>query len=143
MLQSIPVDELPVMFQDAFSITAQLGYEYIWIDSLCIIQDSPGSSDWLEESARMHHVYGNSVCNLAATGFSDGSQGLLSGDRGQDLSFPSFHFDKLFKHLNVETSEECHIISTDNFRREIVDSPLHQRAWVIQEQVLVSTHPID
>lgn len=76
----------------------------------------------------MHHVYGNSVCNLAATGFSNGSQGSLSGDRGQDLSFPSFRFIKLFNHLKVETSGECAIISTDNFRQDIVDAPLHQRA---------------
>src|SRR5450755_2564024 len=40
----IPVGRLPNTFRHAVSITRRLGFRYLWIDSLCIIQDSEG--DW-------------------------------------------------------------------------------------------------
>lgn len=46
---SIPFEDLPKTFQDAITITQQLGIGYLWIDSLCIIQDSP--KDWKKEAS--------------------------------------------------------------------------------------------
>ncbi|OAP61677.1 hypothetical protein AYL99_03880 [Fonsecaea erecta] len=60
----ISVDELSRTHRDALSITRRLGYRYIWIDSLCIIQDS--EDDWRSQSAQMASIYGNSTCNIAA-----------------------------------------------------------------------------
>ena len=65
--QSIPLQQLPMVFQDAIRITYDLGFRYIWIDSLCIIQDS--RDDWHKESLAMDRVYLNGVLNLAATGY--------------------------------------------------------------------------
>ena len=45
---AIPYADLPKNFQDAISYTRTMGIEYLWIDSLCIIQDS--EEDWLRES---------------------------------------------------------------------------------------------
>ncbi len=42
--EGILLSALPRMFQDAIKVTRALGIRYIWIDSLCIIQDS--KSDW-------------------------------------------------------------------------------------------------
>ncbi|KAF2738918.1 HET-domain-containing protein, partial [Polyplosphaeria fusca] len=70
--KAIPFKRLPRNFQDAVKTTAMLGYRYIWIDSLCIIQDS--SEDWKAEAAKMGAVYRHSVCTLAALG-SSSSQG--------------------------------------------------------------------
>jgi hypothetical protein len=42
-------------FTDAVIVTRQLGLRYIWIDSLCIIQDS--AADWQKEAVMMHKVY--------------------------------------------------------------------------------------
>ncbi|KAF2786856.1 heterokaryon incompatibility, partial [Melanomma pulvis-pyrius CBS 109.77] len=39
--RAIPFYDLPKTFKDAMVITRKLGYNYIWIDSLCIIQDDP------------------------------------------------------------------------------------------------------
>jgi hypothetical protein len=47
----IPFHILPLTFRQAISITSRLGEKYIWIDSLCIIQDSV--QDWMEESQTM------------------------------------------------------------------------------------------
>ncbi|KAE8448610.1 hypothetical protein EG329_009035 [Mollisiaceae sp. DMI_Dod_QoI] len=46
-LEDIPIANLPKTFLDAIFIVAKLGYEYIWIDSLCIMQDS--LEDWSQE----------------------------------------------------------------------------------------------
>jgi hypothetical protein len=38
-LQGVPWDQLPKTFQDAVTVTRELGFEYLWIDSLCVVQD--------------------------------------------------------------------------------------------------------
>lgn len=50
-----PHSSLQRTFQDAVELTMLLGYEYLWIDSLCIIQDS--QSDWEHESSMMGRIY--------------------------------------------------------------------------------------
>src|SRR5437016_1094573 len=46
---------LPPLFQDAVTIARKLGYRYLWIDSLCIVQDDP--ADWDREAAQMWSIY--------------------------------------------------------------------------------------
>lgn len=67
MRAGVSVSELPRTFQDAIVVARKLGLRYLWIDSLCIIQDSPGDVDWAHESSLMNDVYGNSSCNISAT----------------------------------------------------------------------------
>lgn len=55
MLKGISISTLPQTFQDAITITRRLGLRYLWIDSLCIIQDS--TEDWARESSMMGLVY--------------------------------------------------------------------------------------
>ncbi|KAF0330594.1 het domain-containing protein [Colletotrichum asianum] len=52
---SISMHDLPKKYVDAIEITRALGFQYIWIDSLCIIQDS--KEDWLREAVKMAAVY--------------------------------------------------------------------------------------
>jgi hypothetical protein len=52
-----------------------MGFDYIWIDSLCIVQDD--EDDWRREASQMKDVYGSSALNIAATEASDGTQGCL------------------------------------------------------------------
>jgi hypothetical protein len=79
---SIPVDSLSRAFQDALFVTTELSFQYIWIDSLCILQDD--TEDWKQESRSMHAVYKNAICNISASGFSDGVEGFLSTKRRID-----------------------------------------------------------
>ncbi|RAR11679.1 HET-domain-containing protein [Stemphylium lycopersici] len=64
--QDVPMRELETSstFTEAIRVTRELGYRFLWIDSLCIIQDS--KADWGHEAARMAIVYGNAVCNIAS-----------------------------------------------------------------------------
>jgi hypothetical protein len=61
---NIEIPQLPQTFQDALRITLELGFEYIWIDSLCIIQNS--KEDWHREAELMGDIYRYSVCTIAA-----------------------------------------------------------------------------
>jgi Heterokaryon incompatibility protein (HET) len=74
--KKIPVSKLPKVFRNAIRFTRRIGIRYLWIDSLCIIQDS--QTDRTHEAASMSTVYANGVCNLAATGFIDGTMGLFA-----------------------------------------------------------------
>jgi Heterokaryon incompatibility protein (HET) len=56
---------LPPVFQDAITIVKKLGYRYLWIDSLCILQDSV--DDWNAESAKMDQYYTSSSLNIIAS----------------------------------------------------------------------------
>ena len=59
----IPIGSLPDKYAFAVRITRALGYRFIWIDSLCIIQDS--AEDWRREALKMAAVYGRSELNVS------------------------------------------------------------------------------
>jgi hypothetical protein len=73
--KGIKFDTLSKTFQDAVLLTTSLGMHYLWIDSLCIIQDA--EENWARESSRMCSVYSNSWVTFAATSSTDGSGGLF------------------------------------------------------------------
>ncbi|KAK8103123.1 hypothetical protein PG984_016269 [Apiospora sp. TS-2023a] len=60
----LPLDQLPRNFLDALAVTRALGLRYLWIDSLCIIQDSP--SDWSVEAGKMALVYAGAAVVVSA-----------------------------------------------------------------------------
>ena len=74
--KEIPWVLLPKTFQDAISFTRRLGQRYIWIDSLCILQNDP--EDWEREASQMAPIYQNSFLTLAATSSADTMGGCFS-----------------------------------------------------------------
>ena len=56
-------------------VTRQLGLAYLWVDSLCIIQDS--KDGWLNEAALMNKIYRYSYLILAAEASVDAYGGLI------------------------------------------------------------------
>jgi hypothetical protein len=72
---SIPFSELPRTFQDAVLVTRSLGVKYLWIDSLCIIQD--GVEDWQTESGKMADIYSDAYLVIGANRSADCSGGFL------------------------------------------------------------------
>lgn len=72
--EGISVTGLTRTFQDAIDLTVKLGLQYIWIDSLCIIQDD--LEDWKIECPRMTDVYGGAYLVVAATAAENGEHGL-------------------------------------------------------------------
>lgn len=75
LLDEIPFDCLAKNFQDAVTVTRALGFRYLWIDTLCIIQDS--REDWEHECTRMESVYANAALTIAAVDAEDAYAGFL------------------------------------------------------------------
>jgi hypothetical protein len=61
----IPLNQLPQTFVDAVQIARRLKIQYLWIDSLCIIQDC--TDDWEREASKMADVYSNAYLTVAAS----------------------------------------------------------------------------
>ncbi|KAI0147111.1 heterokaryon incompatibility protein-domain-containing protein [Xylariaceae sp. FL1272] len=66
---------LPAIFRDAITITRALNNPYLWIDGLCIVQDS--KEDWENESKQMGSYYGNAVLTLCASAAERSSTGIF------------------------------------------------------------------
>lgn len=71
---ALPMHRLPKTFREAIDATCRLGFSYLWIDSLCILQDSV--DDWASESAIMGDIYRTSSCTIAALAANDSNGGL-------------------------------------------------------------------
>ncbi|KAH7018102.1 heterokaryon incompatibility protein-domain-containing protein, partial [Microdochium trichocladiopsis] len=81
-------EALPDLFHDAVSLTLGLGVSYIWIDSLCIVQDDV--DDWEREAASMTRIFNNALLTIAAL-YSDSPATTifsLSGKARQSTSSP-------------------------------------------------------
>ncbi|CZR51477.1 uncharacterized protein PAC_01353 [Phialocephala subalpina] len=122
----IPFGLLTQTFRDAINVTRDLGLRYIWIDSLCIIQDSV--QDWDIEAGRMSSVYGGSFINIAASSAKDGSEGLFlkpSGFVGGACIPPSS--------FNTATYG---VATSGLYHEGIPNTYLASRAWAFQERLL-------
>lgn len=75
-IQSITVANLPQTIQDAVRVTRELKIRYLWVDALCIVQDSL-DDDWPREAGRMPEIYKNAVVTISAAAATDSSQGFL------------------------------------------------------------------
>jgi hypothetical protein len=67
--QSINVSDLPPTFRDAVTVCRQLGVQYLWVDSLCIIQGD--EDDWIVEASKMGEVYGQAFLVICAASSPD------------------------------------------------------------------------
>jgi hypothetical protein len=74
-LQGITFRKMPKSIQDAVVLTRELGFRYIWVDALCIVQDS--REDFLREAAVMGDVYSLAALTIAAKDSADCSGGCF------------------------------------------------------------------
>lgn len=127
-LIKIPVERLPQTFKDAIQIVRALKIGYIWIDSLCIVQDS--DVDWRKESSRMSEVYGNSYINIAASSALNPGEGCFTK--------PQSMRDTVEAKVIISGQEyECWFYHVGNsYTLAVEKSHLMSRAWAVQEKLL-------
>jgi hypothetical protein len=78
---SLPTDDrMPLTFQDAFRVSEALGYKYVWIDALCIIQDD--EQDVQKEMAMMGDIYQNSTVTIFAANGNTADSGPFAARNG-------------------------------------------------------------
>lgn len=127
------MEYMPRTFKDAIQIARALDVSYLWIDSLCIIQDS--LDDWRRESRLMDKVYRFSACNILAEAALDCDGGLFFDRDPQDLGV--FTLDEKQTSSLSHRSNICFIRDyVDTKSRGGKGSPLYSRGWVCQERWL-------
>ena len=120
---SIDWSSLPPVFRDAVTVTRELGVQYLWIECLCILQDSV--RDWEEQAAQMGQIYSNSYATILAASSPSSLVPFLTSREtivceGVNLRFGKDHYVGVRK-----------IGGTDHS-----DQPLHYRGWAFQEEIL-------
>ncbi|KAJ9606194.1 hypothetical protein H2200_009155 [Cladophialophora chaetospira] len=132
-LEKIDIKELTPTFRDTITLVRRLGLKYVWIDSLCIVQDDP--ADFAREAARMALIYSQAHVVIAATRGSTGDAGLFHNRRAaQKLTMPDTHRHKgSYLHVTEAISHEA-FLTNDPYRFN--STPLFERAWCFQERLL-------
>ncbi|ORY12247.1 heterokaryon incompatibility protein-domain-containing protein [Clohesyomyces aquaticus] len=125
------VSMLPKTFQDAILVADRLGVQYIWIDSLCIIQDL--HSDWSHESEQMSRVYGSSHVTIHGSAASNSDAGFL-----QCRPPNRYVRTKLCRAPGISDHWVWVQWPSSELVWDLEDSvgPLWDRAWAFQELVL-------
>jgi len=123
--EGIPLAELPATFSHAVSVTRALEYQYLWIDSICLVQDDPVSL--AAEIKDMELVFSSASCVIAASCSAGQRDGFLwpranrmcvAIERPRS-SFPMYVCDAI-----------------DDFEGDVLGSVLSSRGWVLQERAL-------
>lgn len=126
---AIAIASLPPTFSQAVEITRKLGVRYLWIDSLCILQDS--SEDWEQESANIGNIYGGSFLTIAARAAKNPEGGCFFARQTPALSCRIQYY-----------SSDSSVVGSMYFRdpdalvEKLSAAPLDSRGWVLQEKVL-------
>ncbi|KAF5500103.1 hypothetical protein CGCS363_v006201 [Colletotrichum siamense] len=121
-----PIEQLPLTFRDAIRVVRHFGMRYLWIDSLCIIQDCV--ADWKAEAPMMRDVYANSICNIAASASFDPDDGLFVGRDPTEIG-PWV----VESTLTAGALEKHFIIDIEYWDSRLEKGSLHDRGWVFQE----------
>ena len=118
-MKGIVMEDLPPTFRDAVMVCRELGIRYLWIDSLCIIQDD--RKDWEDQAKQMSRVFGNALLVIAATTARHSKEGLF---REQSI------------HLGEFKNPEGDLVNVFLQRGDVPPSILDTRGWCLQETLL-------
>lgn len=122
--EGIRVADLPQTFQDAITTTRALSVQYLWIDSICIVQDD--AHDWDIESKLMGQVFSSAYVTIAATCASGTKDGFLKPRPTRDC-------------VTIKMDDDCNLYlcnSIDDFNNDVDHGELNTRGWVLQERAL-------
>lgn len=117
----IPLEVFPKTFQDVVIITRKLGIVYLWIDSLCIVQDD--IEDWTSEAGRMQNYYRRSYLTISALDSTDSQCGILNTRKRKAVLLS--HDSQLYMRPR-----------SAKIREIFAQAPLNKRAWALQERLL-------
>jgi hypothetical protein len=133
--KGILLSELPKTFRDAVKITRRLERNFLWIDSLAIIQDS--KEDWQSESAQMASIYEKALLTIAATTSSNCEGGC--GIEPWNLTVTTAKAEVDNDRWGIAPGEYQVKLKRTGGNWRGLDGwslPLHTRGWVLQEAVL-------
>lgn len=131
------METLPPNFVQAIQLTRFLQVKYIWIDALCIKQGTEDEGgDFHHEAHRMHHVYRNSYCNLAAADSMNPTGGFY---RERDKTQVTAAVYEMADDVG-DVRQMC-VVPEDLWKAQLLSSPLYTRGWVFQGEKRQSPLP--
>jgi hypothetical protein len=134
----IPLVALSKTIREAIDVVRHMGFSYVWIDTLCIIQDD--LDDWEHESSLMSTVYEGSGLNIAASGARDGSEGCIferaEVSKCQVRIRVNEALDDQAEIRDDQETRRYELVSNTFVHRYLSEAPLLRRGWVLQERLL-------
>lgn len=128
-MSGIPLSCLPAVMVDAMSVARTLGYQYLWIDALCIVQDD--EDDWESEAARLYAIYSNADLTISTLFGSDSRTSLF-----QPCSLRAVHPVPLDIWEPKQYRSQPAVFPEWTIEDLAIRGPVHSRAWTLQEQLL-------
>lgn len=129
---------MPPVLRDAIRVTRDLDIPFLWIDALCILQDD--HSDWEQQCAEMHNIYGSAQVTLCAANSRSCNDGFLQQKIPcVRLPFQSYRAPDMAGSFLVQHVDPVWGSSFDSERLRHIDvdkSLWNERGWVFQENKL-------
>ncbi|KAI1126511.1 heterokaryon incompatibility protein-domain-containing protein [Nemania abortiva] len=140
----IPWNELPQVFKDVIYVARMLNVQYVWIDSLCIIQDD--KEDWEIEASKMAEYYSQAHLVIACSTSPNPTVPFLAPRDPYWLPVDIKFIDKggASHNLNIQRLRRLRYMTytaLDHNRDKAHEhdfGPLSKRAWVWQENALAT-----
>ena len=131
MCIDIPMLSLAQTLQDAVFVAIMMGLHYLWVDALCIIQDSTTDKD--TEIAVMDHIYQNAEFTICAASARGCTEGFL-----QKRTYSARELEHSTLQIPCPGDDPGTILVKDTPIHDLAKEPLYQRGWTLQEQMLSS-----
>jgi hypothetical protein len=127
--RGIPLDSFPATLRDSVVITRTLGIKYIWIDALCIKQDS--TEDWVREAAKMREVYSGAILTIVAANSPSTHSGIFSQRKPGKRATLEWRDSTNSRPNKVQLRP-----GSELWDHALSSSPLMSRGWTLQEGLL-------
>lgn len=132
-LEGIEIQSLPKTIRDTIHAAKKLDLQYLWVDRLCIIQDS--AEDWAQEAALMCEVYSGATLTLSADGSNSATQGLFQTNQAlSKLEYRTYIDPDGYVTPMVLIKPQPH--PTVSGRALDLSQPIDLRGWTMQERLM-------
>ena len=131
--REIQLEALPRSFVDSILACRHLGFRYLWIDSLCILQEGPGSEkDWQFHATEMDRIYANCTLNVAIARAANAGQGVFT-DRDPDFLHTAFVYAPITMNFG-KSMDRMPSSDTDTYSLESDEHDLRDEAYSTESQ---------
>ena len=133
--EGLDMSQFPQTIQDAVTVTHNLGLRYLWIDALCILQDS--NKDKAVQLGMMRRIYRDSYLTINAACANNTCEGFLHRPRPKkipDARIPYRCPDGTVGTVYIADHHDTSPDASRSYWDEL--EPVTHRAWCLQERLL-------
>jgi len=124
--------------KDAFIATRDLGFRFLWINTICIVQDD--EDDWNREVLQMQSIYANAAITLSDLRSENPHQGLFQSRQPLLISPVQISTPlvpkRRFPLMGSSWEPYYFVYPVQGEKHAFKPRPVHSQAWTLQEQTL-------